>query len=250
MSGGLFLGIPVLNRLDLLDRCLGSVDLRGEIVVVNNNTVDPAFAADLAPLAARHGAEVLDQERNLGVAGSWNLILKTGVERGHEVVFLGSNDTFLYPGSLASVLEREKGPDEMVWHIHAWNFFALHARAVERVGWFDENFYPAYKEDQDYTYRCDRLAGVRRVQAHHTPGVGADHLESQTIRSDALYAARNFHTHSLWNTRYYWQKWGGDFGAERFLHPFDQQERDWRWWPDPGATIDERDWDRDRRRRG
>ncbi|HEY0783752.1 MAG TPA: hypothetical protein VGE98_14935, partial [Thermoanaerobaculia bacterium] len=115
-------------------------------------------------------------------------------------------------------------------------------------GWFDENFYPAYKEDQDYAYRCE-LAGVRRVAYACPCGFAAEHLESQTIRSDPEYAALNAVTHTEWNWRYYREKWGGDHGEERFTTPFGRDDRDWRFWPDPGDTIWQRDWDLNRRRR-
>jgi GT2 family glycosyltransferase len=240
----IFLGIPVLNRLDLLERCLDRVDVPAEILIVNNNTAERHFAPGLAALADAHGLHVVKPERNLGVAGSWNLILRTAASRGHEVAFIGSNDTLLKPGTIEAVWERieDSHPDELIWHAHSWNFFAIHTGAVPRVGWFDENFYPAYKEDQDYSYRC-LLAGVKRVGLF-LPRLEPEHLGSQTIRSDPAYEARNNETHHFWNRPYYMRKWGGDVYEERFFHPFDDPTRDWRWWPDPGGSIEERDWDR------
>ncbi len=249
MSGRIFLGVPVLNRLDLLERCLERIDIPADILIVNNNSVDPSFQTTLRNLAARRGLEVHDQERNLGVAATWNYILAAGLGWGHEVVFIGSNDTFVHPGSLAATLERirDAREDEVIWHIHAWNFFAIHTRAVARVGWFDENFYPAYCEDEDYSHRCEVL-GMQRVILH-LPNLGAEHLGSQTILSDAEYEALNRETHFGWNQRYYREKWGGPPHAERFRTPFGQPGRDPRWWPDPGDSIWRRDWDRERRRR-
>lgn len=256
MSGRIFLGIPVLNRLDLLERCLERIDVPADILIVNNNSVDAGFRSGLRDLAARHclerrhGLEVHDQERNLGVAASWNYILAAGLGWGHELVFIGSNDTFVHPGSLAAARARirDSREDELIWHVHAWNFFAIHTRAVARVGWFDENFYPAYCEDEDYTYRCDALSGQRRVILH-LPNLGAEHLGSQTILSDPEYRTLNDGTHLGWNQRYYREKWGGPPHEERFRTPFDQAGRDWRWWPDPGDSIWRRDWDHTRRRR-
>ena len=249
MSERIFIGIPILNRLDLLARCLDHIDVPAEILIVNNNSVDEAFREELSNLASRHGLEVHHQERNLGVAASWNHILATGIGQGHEVVFIGSNDTLLHPGALAATLARirDSRQDELLWQIHALNFFAIHARAVSCVGWFDENFYPAYREDQDYSYRC-ALASVKRVNLH-LPNSGAEHLLSQTIRSDPEYWRLNVETHLGWNTQYYEMKWGDLPGAERFSTPFGRSDRDWRWWPDPGDSIWRRDWDQERRQR-
>jgi GT2 family glycosyltransferase len=247
MSERIFVGVPVLNRLDLLARCLDHIDVPADVLIVNNNSIDETFRSELRDLAGRRGLEVHDQERNRGVAASWNYILAAGIGWGREIVFIGSNDTFLHPGALAAMLERIRGSreDELIWHLHAWNFFAMHTEAVSRVGWFDENFYPAYREDQDYQYRCDVLAGVRRV----APNLGAEHFESQTIRSDPEYHRLAVEIHLGLNTQYYERKWGGPPGAERFTSPFGHADRDWRWWPDPGETIWKRDWDSDRRRR-
>lgn len=247
-SQKIFLGIPVLNRIDLLERCLEHVDHPAEILIVNNNWHDPAFNAALRALAERRGLEVRSRERNLGVAASWNLILRAGLGRGYDRIYLGSNDTFLHPGSLRAVEEMERWPDAGLWHLQHWNFFAVEAWVIPRVGWFDENFYPAYKEDQDYRYRCG-LAGVRRVKHELPAGVGGEHLGSQTILSDAEYAGRNRETHLGWNAGYYFAKWGGEADSEVHRSPFGRPDRDWRWWPPPGESIALRDWDRGRHRR-
>ena len=58
------------------------------------------------------------------------------------------------------------------------------------LGWFDENFYPAYHEDQEMALRCAQL-GVRRCIF---PGLGNErvlHGGSQTLKS-ASASQRNF----------------------------------------------------------
>jgi GT2 family glycosyltransferase len=238
-----FIGIPILNRLDLLSHCLLAIDHPAEVVEVNNNATDGSFRRDLERLTGERslagdgvGVQTLQQERNLGVAASWNLILRTGFASGRQSVLIGSNDTFLRLGSLAAALAGD--PEVGIRHLCAWNFFLIRRFVLEEVGWFDENFYPAYKEDQDYSYRC-ALAGVRRA---NVDGAGGEHVGSATINSDQRYRGRNGYTHD-WNGRYYAEKWGGDAGQERYVRPFDRAGKDWRWWPDPGASIAERDWD-------
>lgn len=85
----IFVGIPVLNRIDLLERCLDRIDHPADVLIVNNDTVYPKIDARLTRLADKRGAEVWRPDRNLGVAASWNLILRTGMGRGHELVFIG-----------------------------------------------------------------------------------------------------------------------------------------------------------------
>jgi|SRR5579871_102643 len=237
----IFIGIPILNRADLLWSCLAAIDLAADVLIVNNNSIDPQFAHSLERARyERLNIRVLHQARNLGVAASWNLILREGFAAGHQRVFIGSNDTVLRPGSLAAALAAPTEPDVRVWFLCSHNFFLIDQRAIADVGWFDENFYPAYKEDQDYSYRM-RLAGVREV---NVDGAGGDHFGSATIRSNPLYMARNAVTHGNWNQNHYLMKWGGDAGAEKFTHPYDKPEWDHRFWPDPGGSIEHRDWDR------
>jgi GT2 family glycosyltransferase len=238
-----FIGIPILNRLDLLKESIGHIDYPADIVIINNNSVDRSFREELHHFAKENGIEVIDQLYNRGVAASWNCIIRTGISRGHDLIFIGSNDTFLTPGSIKTVVEFTKTEPEVIWHINAWNFFAIHRQAVKLVGWFDENFYPAYLEDQDYAYRC-RLAGATSCIVG---GTWALHLGSQTIHSDPEYYELNIDTHHNWNENHYRAKWGGDRGAERFRRPYDRPDKDWKWWPDPGDTIAQRDWDRRRR---
>ena len=235
----IFVGIPVLNRADLLARCLAHIDVPATVVIVNNNRNDFQFEDDVDALAARHGALVLKQERNLGVSASWNLIIRTAEKLGFDEYFIGSNDTALTPGSLAAADAFPKEHDVAIWHLMGFSFFLLNRTTIERVGWFDENFYPAYKEDQDYAYRC-HLAGLRRVDV---PTAGGDHVGSATIKSNPLYHARNDRTHFDWNMNHYRMKWGEDADHEKFLHPYNDPTKDLRWWPDPGGSIEARDWD-------
>jgi GT2 family glycosyltransferase len=239
-----FVGIPLLNRLDLLERCVGAIDYPAEIVVVNNNAIDVTFGNDLDHLARHHGLEILHQDRNLGVAASWNLVIRTALDRGRDWVFIGSNDTMLHAGSLKATVELPKAGNIAIWHLLAFNFFLINRPCVERVGWFDENFYPAYKEDQDYSYRCE-LAQLGRVDVD---GAGGDHVGSATIRSDPEYARLNADTHCNWNANHYRMKWGGDAGNEVYRHPYNNPEYDHTWWPDPGGSVEHRDWDKRRRR--
>ncbi|HEY0782046.1 MAG TPA: hypothetical protein VGE98_06325, partial [Thermoanaerobaculia bacterium] len=115
----IFVGIPVLNRLDLLVRSLDAVDLPADVVIVNNNTLSPGFDEELRALALKRRLTVWKPERNLGVAGSWNLLLRLGLGWGYERVFLGSNDTFLFPGALAQAEARAAAAaeDEVIWHV-------------------------------------------------------------------------------------------------------------------------------------
>lgn len=244
-SGRMFIGIPVLNRCDLLRRCVASIDVPADIVIVNNNNVDGTFNRELADLARSDPrVTVIDQSRNLGVAASWNLLLQTAFEAGHGWAVIASNDVVFDSGALHSAAAAIGSGDVGIWHVCAWNCFAISREVVMRVGWFDENFHPAYKEDQDYSRRC-ACSNVRRANVE---GAGCLHAGSATIRSDADYLNANAQTHAVLNLAYYVRKWGGDAEYETYERPFDLRGRDVRWWPAPRQTPTTSDWDRDRPR--
>lgn len=234
----IFIGIPILNRLDLLERCIGAVDYPAEIVIVNNNSIDADFKNRLEVFAVERNIFVLHQERNLGVSASWNLLIRTAFAKGYEWVFIGSNDTFLRPGSLKAASDCGKDHDVGIWFLCEFNFFLLNKRTIDSIGWFDENFYPAYNEDVDYRYRC-KLANLRLVEIE---GAGGEHVGSATIYSNPNYFASNKETHRK-NNAYFRSKWGGRGSPVPFIHPFNDPAHDLAWWPDPGEGILARDWD-------
>jgi GT2 family glycosyltransferase len=241
----IFIGVPILNRLDLLEKCIGAVDHLAEIIIINNNSTDSDFKERLDGFASAMGLTVLHQARNLGVSASWNLLIRTGFAKGYEWIFIGSNDTFLQPGSLKAACDCKKDEDVGVWHLCGFNFFLLNRRTIDSIGWFDENFYPAYNEDIDYKYRC-KLARMRVV---HIDGAGGEHVGSATINSNPDYFASNKETHRK-NSDYYRSKWGGDCSHERFVRPYNNPEYDHTWWPVPGESVIVRDWDNRYRTKG
>jgi hypothetical protein len=82
-----------------------------------------------------------------------------------------------------------------------------------KVGGFDEGFYPAYFEDNDFCYRC-RLAEIPRVTDHFfSPEV---YRNSMTIDKDGSLNT-NFDT----NKEKFAIKWGGEPGKEKFKVPYD-----------------------------
>ncbi|MDE2104236.1 MAG: hypothetical protein KGL39_43770, partial [Patescibacteria group bacterium] len=114
------------------------------------------------------------------------------------------------------------------------SWFGITARCVEKVGLFDENIYPAYLEDCDYSYRCD-LLGMPRA---NVPDVASKHGDekfsgSATIMSDRKARENNHRTHGR-NFDYYRLKWGGTNERETFTTPFnDPHWPVWAWRFDP-----------------
>lgn len=248
----IFLGIPVLNRFDLLEQCLSSFDYSPiELFIVNNNTVDSSLNEHLGRLQHQYHFDTFSPRYNLGVAASWNRIITTAWSRGYDFVYIGSNDIILSPGSLKLFINMDKPQPECLWMLNRFNFWCLRISSISTVGLFDENFMPAYFEDDDYDYRI-KLAGLQSVSlcdqeiqynGRTLPAVPSTHLGSQTINSNPDYKNKNSYTFEKWNKNHYIMKWGGIPGQEKFTTPYNDSNRSISWWPDPAGSVALRDWD-------
>jgi GT2 family glycosyltransferase len=226
------LGIPHYNRPDLLARCIASIDYPVTLLVIINN--GPAVVSLDSILANEHikNFHIIDHP-NAGVAGSWNEIIKLFPAPWWMI---SNNDIMFGPGDLEK-MAREADTLTGDWPVmqefneamhrvgklygnHGASFFVITAYGVDKVGLFDENIYPAYLEDCDWSRRAD-LLGVTRV---NVPDVDATHGKgnisgSSTVNSDPTLAKENARTHGG-NFAYYERKWGGRNEHEIFPTPF------------------------------
>lgn len=71
------IGVPVLNRGDLLRRLVSSVDVDADILIILNRIgpIDQATNENVSALEQCGLVRVDRIEGNLGVAGSWNRIM-------------------------------------------------------------------------------------------------------------------------------------------------------------------------------
>jgi hypothetical protein len=202
--------VPILNRPELLQRMLQSVDVEvGTKIVIDNGDVI-ARLYDHSPVVADR---IIRPGHNLGVAASWNLGMKMTPDAPWW--FITGFDMEYAPGDLAHlVAEMESSPKPRTVHFAGYSSFALNRATLERVGYFDENFHPAYFEDNDHAYRCYHEA----VEAVHLIN-SSKHEGSATIFGDQSYRDQNHKTFEK-NRAYYVAKWGGPPGDERWSTPF------------------------------
>jgi GT2 family glycosyltransferase len=170
--------VPVLNRYDLLQRMLDSVDVPVDHLLV----IDNGASVMAEPLELKLGDNFakfthLRMPANLGVAGSWNLGIKSFPYA--ERWFIVSNDVVFGPGALAKLAGANRDEITLTGAAPHWQAFALGDEAVSDLGLFDEcGFFPAYFEDNDYMRRAE-FAGVnvRRVELE------LSHDNSSTIKA-------------------------------------------------------------------
>lgn len=195
------LSIPVLNRYDLLDQNLNTIDYPvKEILIINNGK--ELYESPRKDLNVR----VLNLPSNLGMSGSWNLTIKL---YPHEPLWIFSSaDTHWIPGSLEQ-LYNESGKDKLVMTTEGWSCFSLGENIVREVGLFDEYFYPIYFEDNDYYERVMR-SSLKDGYVNGSIKVNVPHGASQTIQSDNNLMTRNHETFQL-NEKYFNKKVSENF---------------------------------------
>lgn len=217
------IGIPYLNRPDLLERCLRSIDRKVDTVVIVNNS-DSLITSDY-DLSKRicvdsmkcqsNSFYIAEMPLNAGVAASWNEVIKLFPAPWWLIV---NSDIEFAPGDLAKFEQAIQTTEAGIVAdgINNMACFGITANCVQRVGLFDENFFPAYGEDIDYMRRC-RLLGVEH---RYLQGTGMRHDRSSTVKAlPAELQDRNRETFEA-NKAYYERKWGGWEGQETFEHPF------------------------------
>lgn len=201
------IGIPTLNRLDLLLPTLhlyATHDFKNvKIFVVDNG--DQKININYP------NVEVMVQERNIGVAASWNLLCDKIFEE-HEYALILNDDICLGKNEQQISFLLQQYKTDLATSIHDFCAFILSKECFGKVGRFDEEFYPAYFEDNDYAYRA-KLKGFRVWPIPFL--IPLVYRSSQTLEK-----ANQISQYVAINKQRYIDKWGGEPSKEKFKKPF------------------------------
>ena len=178
------LGVPVLNNPAKLYQMLQSIDTKvGRILVIDNGDVlNHVTAKDCA---RGNRVDIITPGANLGVAGSWNLIIKANPFATNWMIV---NSDITFPMDALERFGAAARRDALVLSGGAppWCAFVLGDQVVSTVGLFDEGIHPAYFEDDDYARRCT-FHGFPVVNS----GIYVEHDNSSTIREPRFQQANN-----------------------------------------------------------
>lgn len=178
--------VPVLNRYDLLQRMVSSIDYPVEELLIIDNG-DQLVNLSLPDCV--ESLRILRMPTNQGVAGSWNLGIK--LYPFEPVWFFSSADTVYHLGALEKLSQAKPEEITLAGSFPYWQTFAIGEEAVRKIGLFDENLYPIYFEDNDYTKR----AGAAEIPISYID-IPLHHDNSSTINSDPKLAHANTRTFS------------------------------------------------------
>ena len=204
------IGIPTLNRADLLIPSLIKYvqDFNGiEIHIIDNGD------QDLEKYEKYDNIFVHTQEKNIGVATSWNMLCDI-IYAKHDWALLLNDDVYLGYGAeiINQVIDDNNTFGLIQSHLN-FSVILLQKGFFEFVGRFDENFYPAYYEDSDYLYRMKLLGVFQGVDAKLNPKdarVSQTYEKSPEFVNDAMKYSR---------LRYI-EKWGNIPLLETYKTPY------------------------------
>lgn len=236
-------GTMVLNRPDLLVSLLNSIDHPvSHFVIVHNldsnndtnkETAELLTNLELKPselVGHHHIAKltVVRHDQNLGFSAGVNRILLSSPNSPYWLIV--NNDVGFRPGSLREIASRLRHSVSKEERFCAWamvgepvgpfSAFVLTQLAVQKVGFWDENFWPVYGEDCDYEARLVR-ASCPMVFEQNTSRI-ARHVGSASWRttrgtsslSDLVGRGKN-------NFDYIESKWGSNVcHARRLSAPY------------------------------
>jgi len=253
----------VLNNLDLTKQAISSITTRYSYAlhVMDQNSTDGTEEW------AKHNPAVLYKRFSPQVALSeaWNLAIREALlDPECEYIFVPNNDVIFHTATIDALIEgidtlgyamvtgdnvcpklsleefrqlqnpgdtdhdsrpitnwREEGPD--------FSCFMIKRDFVEKVGYFDENFYPAYFEDNDCHIRILK-AGLHAKRLSKAPYY---HLASQTIRNNPQLQpiiSDGFRK----NQSYFILKWGAMpadvMDGQGYSAPYNEAEKSWKHW--------------------
>ena len=169
------LGVPVLRNHERLQRALDRIDYPVDRLVI----VDQSGIENWRPEkpAMVNNMTVLNFPQAMGVATSWNIIIKATPFAPYWLFI--NDDVVPQAGSFQILAEASRKDAIVIPSVARFSFFTIGEEIIRDVGLFDEKFFPMYYEDTDYLHRMSRYQ--RPVIEIQCP---VHHDTSSTINQD------------------------------------------------------------------
>jgi len=218
------IGIPTINRADLLQENLDDLeknfpDMEELHIVDNGLQGEDGRQGFVFPPGLADKIFLESMPQNIGVAASWNRMLNRAFVQKSADYLLILNDDIVLGKTKQDIIDVIETRDE-TWFLtgtYFWSVILIHRNTFNQVGLFDETFFPAYYEDNDY---ARRILLSKPMEGHW----GQDERLSPTVRRNSMTIAKDpsLNKGSNPNRKYYFQKWGGYPGKEVYTKPFNK----------------------------
>ena len=201
------IGIPTVNRSDLLNANLHKYFNKFpfiDIFILDNGKQD---------IITRPNNFFIEQTpSNYGVAKSWNKLCSQIFQNHTHALIINDDISFTHsPENVLSFLDSNTFDLALPPEEYQWSTFCLTKQCFLDIQ-FDENFYPAYYEDNDFKYQA--------LQKNKTI-IYSDHLIPSKFTKSGSRDLNTFDTLNK-NRSYYIKKWGGLPNNETFPYPFNK----------------------------
>lgn len=215
------IGTAIVNSPQWIERLISTIDYPvNEFVIFNNNGRNEITEKLNKISQTEHPfikkIKVCHLPANLGCSSAWNLIIKNYLMQPYWVIC--NHDIALPPGFLKTMVS--KASDAEVGMVHndtgfaglgSYEIFLIKDWVVKKYGLFDENFYPGYVEDIDYTMRAINDPIKREFLTELPILHGEENYKttgSQTWRSDLSLKDKIDNSRIINEEEYMNKKWG------------------------------------------
>jgi len=244
------------NQKDLLDQMINSIDTKLDYdMLIHIHSKNSEILKYLEQFKNDKKFNIINIGFNRGVAEAWNDALEYGYEsNNYQHILLINSDIKLGSGDLDRMIAFSNAkPDKLIaingtrgrigdWEpenlSHGMACMIIPKIAFDQIGYFDENFFPAYLEDCDYYIRLWLSRNLGPIKPGFNTGCDPDspltecvlsgkthHEGSSVIYSSKDLFSRNQRTHGA-NFKYYIAKWGGLNYHETYDCPFGEDGKE------------------------
>ena len=206
----LIIGIPTINRSDLLNEALQKYfeDFKNtEIFIVDNG--------NQSIITREEKFAIYRPTENLGVAKSWNHIMDYADKVDATHVLMLNDDIYLgrTEHGIKLLISTNSNAD-FINSMQNWCSFILTVDMWKKAGKFDEEFFPAYFEDNSFDYKMSLVKAQKSWTSFLDPVV---YRNSMTIAKEPSLN----HRFSL-NRQTYIDMWGGVPTEEKYVTKFNK----------------------------
>ena len=206
----LIVAIPTLNRADLLNEALQIYfeDFKDTHIAICDNGKQDIITRE-------ENFMIYRPDENLGVAKSWNMLMDYADKLDATHVLMLNDDIYLgrTEHEIKMVLRNNDNAD-FINSFSNWCSYILKVEAWKKAGKFDEEFFPAYFEDNSFDYKMTLIDAKKSWTSFLDPIV---YRNSMTIAKDPALNNRFAQNRAM-----YIQMWGGLPTEEKYLTKFNK----------------------------
>lgn len=206
----LLMVIPTINRADLLNEALIKYfeDFKNtHIAICDNGNQEIATREE--------NFMIYRPQQNLGVAGSWNMLMDYADKTGATHVLILNDDIYLGKNeNEIKYLITQNLDFDFINSFQNWCSYILTVDIWKKAGKFDEEFFPAYYEDNSFDYKMTLVGAKKTWTSFLDPKV---YRNSMTIAKNPELNSR-----FMQNQQMYIDMWGGLPNEEKFTTKFNK----------------------------